>query len=179
MNDIHCKTNQNTQNVSSTGMSTKPMPVQWPVFIYCDAELMILIWIWYGYDTSLFLLLLVDIVACDLYFVSHILLYLIITLILIIHINCINCISVAEYHDIPSLFASHFSSCCCESTLSLCTPISILLICYWTDISSYSCCLPMWLWSIGSSLTWLPRHTDNWLSACYIKSCILTALRTL
>ena len=61
--------------------------------------------------------------------------------------------------DIPSLIASHFSSCCCESTWSLCTPISILLICYWTDTSSYSCCLSMWLWSIGSSLTWLPRHT--------------------
>ena len=63
-----------------------------------DMEVMILIRIQYGYDTTLFLLLLVDIVACDLYFVSHILLYLIITLILIIHINCINCISVGEYH---------------------------------------------------------------------------------
>ena len=34
-------------------------------------------------DTTLFLLLLVDIVVCDLYFDSHILLYLIITFILI------------------------------------------------------------------------------------------------
>ena len=73
--------------------------VRWPVFVYCNAEVMILIQIRYGYDTTLFLLLLVDIVACDLYFVSHILLYLIITLILIIHINCINCISVGEYHE--------------------------------------------------------------------------------
>ena len=63
-----------------------------------DMEVMILIRIRYRYDTTLFLLLLVDIVVCDLYFVSHILLYLIITLILIIHINCINCISVGEYH---------------------------------------------------------------------------------
>ena len=63
-----------------------------------NTEVMILIQIQYGYDTTLFLLLLVDIVACDLYFVSHILWYLIITLILIIHINCINCISVREYH---------------------------------------------------------------------------------
>ena len=52
----------------------------------------------YGNDTTLFLLLLVDIVACDLYFDSHILFVLIITLILIIHINYINCISVREYH---------------------------------------------------------------------------------
>ena len=63
-----------------------------------DTEVMILIRIRCRYDTTLFLLLLVDIVACDLYFDCHILLYLIITLILIIHINCINCISVGEYH---------------------------------------------------------------------------------
>ena len=61
-----------------------------------DTEVMILIRIRYGYDTTLFLLLLIDIVACDLYFVYT--LYLIITLILLIHINCINCISVGEYH---------------------------------------------------------------------------------
>ena len=42
--------------------------------------------------------LMLYIMVCDLYFDSHILLYLIITLILIIHINCINCISVGEYH---------------------------------------------------------------------------------
>ena len=59
---------------------------------------MILIQIRYGYNTTLFLLLLVDIVACDLYFDCHILLYLIITFILIIHISSINCISVGEYH---------------------------------------------------------------------------------
>ena len=63
-----------------------------------DTEVMILIRIRYGYDTTLFLLQLVDIVACDLYFDCHILLYLIITFILIIHINCINCICVREYH---------------------------------------------------------------------------------
>ena len=50
------------------------------------------------YDTTAIFLLLVDIVACDLYFDSHILLYLIITLILISHIICINCINVREYH---------------------------------------------------------------------------------
>ena len=36
-----------------------------------DTEVMILIQIQYGYDTTLFLLLLVDIVACDLYFVLN------------------------------------------------------------------------------------------------------------
>ena len=39
-----------------------------------------------GIDTTLFLLLLVDIVVCDLYFDSYILFVLIITLILIIHV---------------------------------------------------------------------------------------------
>ena len=37
-------------------------------------------------------------VACDLYFDSHKLLYLIITLILISYFICINCIIVREYH---------------------------------------------------------------------------------
>ena len=36
-----------------------------------DTEVMILIRIRYGYDTTLFLPLLVDIVACDLYFVLN------------------------------------------------------------------------------------------------------------
>ena len=52
-------------------------------------------------DVSITFLLLVDIMACDLYFDSHILLYLIIILILIRHItciNCINCIIMREYH---------------------------------------------------------------------------------
>ena len=43
----------------------------------------------YVYDTQLLLLLLVDIVVCDLYFDSHILLCLFITLMVIIHIVCI------------------------------------------------------------------------------------------
>ena len=69
--------------------------VLWPVFIYCDAEVML--HLLHEYDTTLSFFLLSYILACDLYFDSHILLYLIITLILIIHINCINCISVREY----------------------------------------------------------------------------------
>ena len=73
--------------------------------------------------------------------------------------------------DIPSLPSSHFSSCCCESTLSLCTPISILLLCYWPPTYSYSCCLSLWLWSIGSWPTWHSRHAYYWLSAFFIKSC--------
>ena len=36
-----------------------------------DTEVMLLIRIRYGYDTTLFLLLLIDIVACDLYFVLN------------------------------------------------------------------------------------------------------------
>ena len=72
--------------------------------------------------------------------------------------------------NIPSLPTSHFSSCCCESTLSLCTPISILLLCYWPPTSSCSC-LSLWLWSIGSWHTWHFRHTCYWLTAFFIKSC--------
>ena len=53
----------------------------------------------YGIDTTLFLLLLVDVVVCDLYFDSHILLCLFITLILIIHIICIQCVYVREYYE--------------------------------------------------------------------------------
>ena len=52
----------------------------------------------YDTETILLYLLLVDIVACDFYFDSHILLYLIITLILIIHINYNNCVYVREYY---------------------------------------------------------------------------------
>ena len=74
--------------------------------------------------------------------------------------------------NIPSLPSSHFSSCCCESTLSLCTPISILLLCYWPPTYSYSCCLSLWLWSIGSWHTWHSRHAYYWLPAFFIKSCI-------
>ena len=94
-----------------------------------------------GIDTTLFLILLVDIVVCDLYFDSHILFVLIITLILIIHVLIV--LVWESIMHIPSPITSHFSSCCCESTLSLCTPISNLLICYWTDTPSYSCCLSM------------------------------------
>ena len=61
-----------------------------------DTEVMILV---YDMEMLLLYLLLVDIVACDLYFDSHILLSLIITLILIIHINCINCVYVREYYE--------------------------------------------------------------------------------
>ena len=73
-----------------------------------------------GIDTTLFLLLLVDIVVCDLYFDSHILFVLIITLILIIHVLIV--LVWESIMHIPSPITSHFSSCCCESTLSLCTP---------------------------------------------------------
>ena len=58
-----------------------------------DTEVMFLV-----YDTETLLLLLVDIVVCDLYFDSHILFVLIIIFILIIHITCINCINVREYY---------------------------------------------------------------------------------
>ena len=53
----------------------------------------------YGINTTLFLLLLVDIVVCALYFDSHILLCLFITLVLIIHIICINYVYVREYYE--------------------------------------------------------------------------------
>ena len=62
-----------------------------------DAEVMIPIYVT-GTDLILSLPLLVNIVLCDLYLDSHILLYLIITLLLIIHSNCIHCLYVREYH---------------------------------------------------------------------------------
>ena len=62
-------------------------------------EVMICLLCIYDTETFLLYLLLVDIVACDLYFDSHILLFLIIILILIIHINCINCVYVREYYQ--------------------------------------------------------------------------------
>ena len=79
----------------------------------------------------------------------------------------------------PSLPTSHFSGCCCESTLSLCTPISILLLCYWIGTSSCGCCLSLRLWSIGSWHTWHSRHTYYWLSAFFIKSCNILLWDTL
>ena len=60
----------------------------------CDTEVMCM------YVTeSILLYFLVDIVVCDLYFDSHILLCLFITLILIIHIICIKCVYVREYYE--------------------------------------------------------------------------------
>ena len=111
----------------------------------------------YGTDTSLFLLLLSVNVICDLYFDSHILVVLIITLILFM-LLVLNVYMWESVIIILSLPTSHFSSCCCESTLSLCTPISILLLCYWPPTYCCSCCLSLWLWSIGSWHTWHPRH---------------------
>ena len=55
----------------------------------------------YGTETGLivFLLVLLNIMECDLYFDSHILLCLFITLILFIHIICIKCVYVREYFE--------------------------------------------------------------------------------
>ena len=75
--------------------------------------------------------------------------------------------------SIPSPITSHFSSCCCECTLSMFTPTSPPLICYWISTSSCGCCLSLRLWSIGSWHTWHSRPTYYWLSAFYIKSCII------
>ena len=75
--------------------------------------------------------------------------------------------------SIPSPITSHFSGCCCECTLSMFTPISPPLLYYWIGTSSCGCCLSLWLWSIGSWHTWHSRHTYYWLSAFYIKSCII------
>ena len=67
--------------------------VRWPVFIYCIVST----WVRYGSDSRIrygsnlivFLLLLLNVMVCDLYFAGHILLCLCITLILIIYIVCI------------------------------------------------------------------------------------------
>ena len=127
----------------------------------------------YRINITLFLLLLLKVMVCDLYFCWSHLLCLCITLILILYVICITCVYVREYYECPSLPTSHFSSCCCESTLSLCTPISILLLCYWISTSSCGCCLSLGLWSIGSWHTWHSGHACYWLSAFFIKSCII------
>ena len=55
--------------------------------------------------------------------------------------------------NIPSLPTSHFSCCCCESTLSLCTPISILLLCYWIEH------FQLWLLLISETVIhWIIAH---------------------
>ena len=46
-----------------------------------------------------FYCLLLNIMECDLYFDSHILLCLFLTLILIIHIVCIKCVFMGEYYE--------------------------------------------------------------------------------
>ena len=78
--------------------------LRWPVFVYwmrCRSDSCIRygshLHIWYGTGLIVFLLLLLNIVVCDLYFDSHILVVLIIILILIIHINCIHYVYVREY----------------------------------------------------------------------------------
>ena len=53
----------------------------------------------YRTDLIIFHLLLLNIMECDLYFDSHILLCLFLTLILIIHIICIKCVFVGEYYE--------------------------------------------------------------------------------
>ena len=153
--------------------------LQWPVFIYCIVSTCV----WYGSDSRIryrsdlivFLLLLLNVMVCDLYFAGHILLCLCITLILIIYIVCI-VYMWESIMNIPSLPTSHFSSCCCESTLSLCTPISIPLICYWINTSNCSCCLSLWLWSIGSWYTWHSRHTYHLVVCLLYKELHHTAL---
>ena len=59
----------------------------------------VILCIQYGSSLIIFLLLLIDIVVCDLYFDSHILFVLVIILLLIIHITCINCINVRESYE--------------------------------------------------------------------------------
>ena len=53
----------------------------------------------YGIDTTLFLLLLLNVMVCDVYFAGHILLCLCITLILILYVICIKCVYVREYYE--------------------------------------------------------------------------------
>ena len=127
-----------------------------------------------------FYCLLLLIVLCDLYFDGHILLCWCITLIYsFFMLLVLNVYMWESIMNIPSLLTSHFSCCSCESTLSLCTPISILLLCYWPHTYNCSCCISLWLWSIGSWHTWHFRHTYYWLSAFFIKSCNRTIWETL
>ena len=53
----------------------------------------------YGIDTTLFLLLLLNVMVYELYFDSHILLCLCITLILILYVIGIKCVYVREYYE--------------------------------------------------------------------------------
>ena len=75
-----------------------PKGVRWPVFIYC-----VLGTIWKSYacmirKQSYCIALFSIIMVCDLYFNSHILLCLCITLILILYIISIKCVYVREYY---------------------------------------------------------------------------------
>ena len=77
----------------------------WPIFVYCIVSMIRKWWFSYRYDADvllqyqyIFSFNKLYLVACDLYFDSHKLLYLIITLIVISYFICINCIIVREYH---------------------------------------------------------------------------------
>ena len=72
-----------------------------PVFVYCVVGAIYGsdVRIRYGIDTTLFLLLLLNVMVCDLYFDSHILLCLCITLILIHYVIGIKCVYVREYYE--------------------------------------------------------------------------------
>ena len=71
--------------------------VRWPVFVYCvmGAIYGSDVRIRYGIDTTLLL----NVMVCDLYFDSHILLCLCITLILILYVISIKCVYVREYYE--------------------------------------------------------------------------------
>ena len=73
-----------------------PGIVRWPVFIYCvmGAIYGSDVHIRYGINTTLFF----NVMVCDLYFDSHILLCLCITLILILYGISIKCVYVREYY---------------------------------------------------------------------------------
>ena len=77
----------------------------WPIFVYCIVSMIWKWWFSYKYDADvllwyqdIFSFIKLYLVACDLYFDSHKLLYLIIPLIFISYFICINCIIVREYH---------------------------------------------------------------------------------
>ena len=76
--------------------------MRWPVFVYCITGTWVRygshMRIRYGTDLIIFLLISLSIKVCDLYFNSHILLCLCITLILILYIISINCVYVREHY---------------------------------------------------------------------------------
>ena len=71
--------------------------VRWPILVYCviGAICGSDVRIHYGIDTTLLL----NVMVCDLYFDSHILLCFCITLILILYVIGIKCVYVREYYE--------------------------------------------------------------------------------